>query len=164
MKDEHVIDLLESRPLSEMSEEESTKVRAHAGSCTLCLRALEAGQISDALLRERAQAEGFEPSPFFQTRVMAAWRERHAANEPWALWRLWKTAGALVSSMAATVAMLAVLTFVAPNQNGTIQPGDTTDFAALSAEEVIMDEDDAATEQMNYDQVLTTLYETDGDE
>lgn len=160
MRDEHIVEILENRPLAEISEAEMAAISAHAESCAECGRAFEAARISSLLLRERA-SEAFEPSPFFQTRVMAAWRERQAQNEQASLWRLWKTAGALVSSMAATVAMLAVLTFVAPGQSAPSV--NSSDFQALSAEEVIMDEETASTEQMNYDQVLTTLYGADED-
>lgn len=162
MKGEHIIEILEGRPLSETSEDERAALRAHARGCMECGRALEAAEVSSLLLRERA-AEAFEPSTFFRTRVMAAWRERQAQGEQASLWRLWKTAGALVSSMAATVAMLAVLTFVAPTQTAPPAQSYSSDFEALSAEEIIMEDDNTSAEQMNYDQVLTTLYGAEED-
>jgi hypothetical protein len=161
MREEHIIDILESKALAEMSEDERVALRAHAAACAECGRAFEAAQLSSILLRERA-AETIEPSPFFRTRVMAAWRERQAADEQGSLWRLWKTAGALVSSMAATVAMLAVLTFAVPNQTSTTQAG-ASDFDSLSAEEIVLDEGGSTADQMNYDQVLSTLYGSDED-
>ena len=110
--------------------------------------------VSSLMMKARV-AETFEPSPFFQTRVLAQLRERRAAEEGWTLARLWKTAGLLVSSMAATVAALAVLTFVAPREataQGTAASGPYT------AESVILDESD---EQMTNDQLFTSLYESD---
>jgi hypothetical protein len=162
MRNEHIIEMLESRPFSEMSEDERARLRAHAAVCAECGPAFEAAEVSSLLLKASA-AEAFEPSPFFQTRVMAAWRERQAQGEQASLWRLWKTAGALVSSMAATVAMLAVLTFTAPTQTAPVAQSYSSDFEALSAEEVIMEEDNASAEQMNYDQVLITLYGAEED-
>jgi hypothetical protein len=160
MKDEHIIHILESKPLAEISEREQATLRAHAESCAECARALEAAQISSILLRERA-AEAFEPSPFFQTRVMAAWRERQAVNEPWALRRLWKTAGALVSSMAATVATLAILSVFAPVSQPATGPQEATSaYSSYSAEEVIFDQAELPEDQMSYGQVLSTLYES----
>ena len=161
MRDEHIIDMLESAPLAGLSEREEAAVRAHTATCAECRRAYEAAQISGLLLRERA-AETFEPSPFFQTRVMAALRERRTSQEASALVRLWRTTGALVSSMAATVAALAVLTFFAP---GTQPAAGTQEvasaFDSYSAEEVLFDRDELPEDQMSYGQVLTTLYESD---
>ena len=162
MREEHIIDMLESGPLAGLSESELTNIRAHAAHCDRCSRALEAARASALLLRERA-AETFEPSPFFQTKVLAALREQQAAKESWSLARLWRATGALVSSMAATVAALAVLTFLAP---GTQQPpAGTQDAASVtsSAEEVFLAQEEIADDEMTYEQVLTTLYES-GDE
>jgi anti-sigma-K factor RskA len=155
MRDEHIKRTLEEAPLSSLSEAEFETVRAHAKSCAECLRAFDAARVSSLMMKARV-AETFEPSPFFQTRVLAQLRERRAAEEGWTLARLWKTAGLLVSSMAATVAALAVLTFVAPREataQVTVEP--------YTAESVILDESDASEEQMSIGQVFTTLYESD---
>lgn len=161
MKDAHIISLLESAPLAGLSESEMTIVRAHAASCAECRRAFEAAQISALLLKERA-AEAIEPSPFFQTRVLAALREQRAAetSAP-SLWRLWKATGALVSGMAATVAALMVFTFVAPSAN-TAQEAAAT-FDSYSAEEVIFSAGDLSDDDLSYDQVLAAVYESDED-
>ena len=159
MRDEHVTKMLDERPLASFGEGELAAARAHAETCAECRRALEAARASALMLRERA-AESFEPSPFFQTRVLAALRERRAAEEGWTLARLWKSAGLLVSSMAATVAALAFFTFVTPEQT-TAQE---VPSGVYSAEAVIFDEAGAAgDEHMTYDQVLTTLYESEGE-
>src|SRR5215213_2946458 len=160
MRDEHIISIIESTPLSGLSESERAFIRAHTDKCAECRRALEAAQISALLLRERV-TETFEPSPFFQTRVMAALRERQAANETSALRRLWNATGALVSSMAATVAALAILTVFAPGSQPTQEVASA--YNSYSAEEVIFDQSDTPADQMSYGQVLSTLYESDDD-
>lgn len=157
MRDEHIKRMLDEAPLSSLGKAELESVRAHADACGDCRRAFEAAQVSSLMLKSRA-AEAFEPSPFFQTRVLAQLRERRAAEEGWTLARLWKSAGILVSSMAATVAALAVFTFVAP------QPTTAQNFEPYTAESVILDESDTADEQMTDVQVFTTLYESDDDE
>ena len=145
MRDEHIKRLLDEAPL------------AHAEGCAECGRAFEAAQAASVLLRARA-AEAFEPPPFFQTRVLAALRERRAAEEErWTLGRLWKSAGLLVSSMAATVAALAVFTFVAPQEQANEQ--ELAAGGAYSAESLIFD--GAGEEPLTYDQVLTSLYESE---
>lgn len=152
MRDEHIIQMLEREPLSDLNESELAAVRAHAEGCRACGRAYEAARLSELMLRERA-AQAFEPSPFFQTRVMAALRERRAGKESWSLVRLWKAAGALVSSMAVTVAALVLLTFTAPSAPTTQEAADLMpDEAALF---VVQEE---AEEEIDYEQLLTNIY------
>ncbi|MBV9926242.1 MAG: hypothetical protein JOZ96_14575 [Acidobacteria bacterium] len=153
MRDEHIKKLLEEAPLSSLGKAELAAVRAHAEVCEDCRRAVAAAQLSSLMLKTRA-AETFEPSPFFQTRVLAALRERRAAEEGWTLARLWKSAGLLVSSLAATTVALAVFTFVAPSDETNAQQLASSN--AYTAESVILD--DGGEEQMTYDQVLTSLY------
>jgi anti-sigma-K factor RskA len=160
MKDKHIINLLESAPLAELSESDLSEVRAHAGECAGCHQAFEAAQIATLLLKERA-AETFEPSPFFHTRVMATLRERQTTNEQWAWSRMWRAAGALASSMVATVAALAVLTFVIPGQVTTVTP-EATALSAYSAEEVILNHGESD-DHVSDGQVLTTLYGAEED-
>ncbi len=160
MKDKHIINLLESAPLAELSKSDLSEIRAHAGECAGCLQAFEAAQIAALLLKERA-AETFEPSPFFHTRVMATLRERQTANDQWAWSRVWRSAGALASSMVATVAALAVLTFVIPGQVTTVTP-ETSALSAYSAEEVILNHGESD-DQASDGQVLTTLYDAEED-
>jgi anti-sigma-K factor RskA len=158
MRDEHIKKLLDEAPLASLGEAELAAVRAHAEACAECRRAFEAAQAASLMMKARA-AEAFEPSPFFQTRVLAALRERRAAEEGWTLARLWKSAGLLVSSMAATVAALAVFTFVAPEQTPAQE---VAGVGTYSAETVIFD-DDAGDDEMTYEQVLSSLYGSDDD-
>ena len=67
MKDEHIIDLIESAPLARLDEAELARVRTHTSNCSECLGAFQAAQVSSLLLKERAAA-AFEPTPFFHTR------------------------------------------------------------------------------------------------
>jgi len=160
MINEHVIGMLESKRFGGLDENDRAQIHAHAQACDSCRRAFEAAQVSAALLQERA-AENFEPPPFFQTRVLAALRERQSANETWAWSRLWRTAGGLASSMVATVATLAVLTFVVPStQNADSQ---TPSVNAYSTEAVVLDEKGTPEDQISNNDVLATLYETDDD-
>jgi hypothetical protein len=163
MKDEHIISMIENTPLAGLSESERALIRAHTSQCAQCLRAFEAAQISALLLRARA-AETVEPSPFFQTRVLAALRELQAAGEPNALRRLWKATGVLVSSMAATVAALVILTVFAPGSQPTSAPQElASSYSSYSAEEMLFDQGEQPADQMSYGQVLSTLYESDED-
>jgi hypothetical protein len=89
---------------------------------------------------------------------MVAWRERQAIENTPVLSRLWKSAGALVSSMAVTTAALAALSFVIP---APISASADETATAYSAESVLLGQ--TSDDQMSYDQVLSTIY-VDGDE
>jgi anti-sigma-K factor RskA len=163
MKDEHITSLLEGAPFARLSERELATIKAHTSVCAACRRAYEAARRAALLLKERA-AESVEPSPFFQTRVLAALRERQAGNEGWSFARLWRSAGALVSSMAAVVALLAGLTFLAPASQPTTTETVATVSNPYSTEDVVLAQDEAADEQMTDAQVLTTLYDADDEQ
>lgn len=153
MKVKHIISLIDEVPVSGLSESSLTLITAHIEQCSDCREAFQAAQLSGLLLHERAAAE-FEPSPFFQTRVMATLRERQAASDTWAWSRLWRAAGALASSMVATVAALAVLTFAIPGNPAVSQAGSANGY---SAEELILDAT-AQVEEESDGQLLTTIY------
>jgi hypothetical protein len=156
MRDEHIIIILENAPLASLGEDDLSAIRAHNRSCSDCLQAFQAAQVSQRLLKERAAVE-FEPSPFFHTRVLATLRERQAAaNNSWAFSRMWRSAGALASSMAAAVALLAVLTFVVPESQVTSQQMSFIPNG-YSAEEVILDQT-SQVEDVSDGQLLTTIY------
>lgn len=154
MNDEHIIEYLDSAPLSSLSGQQMETIRVHNLSCVDCDRAYRAAMISQVLIKERSQVV-VEPSPFFQTKVLAALRERQATESIPALARLWKSAGALVSSMALTTAALAALSFMVPTQS----PLTDATASAYSAESVLLDQ--GGSDQMSYDQVLSTIYADD---
>lgn len=160
MSDKHIIDLIERNSFSGLSENDLSAIRSHTADCRDCLIAFEAAHVSAVLLKERV-AEPFEPSPFFHTRVMARLRERQAANESWAWSRMWRSAGALASSMLATVAALAFLTFVVPGTQMSAGSSEMTAVNAYSAEEVLLDQSGTSDDQFSDGQVLTSLYGAD---
>jgi len=151
MKDKHITEILDNTSIANFSAGELDEVRAHAESCVSCRGAYEAARLSGVVLRSRAQA-AVEPSPFFQTRVMAALREQQAVENVPAMLRLWRSSKALVSSMAVTTAALAALSFLLPTPVTSVV--DQT-ASVYSAESVIMGQSE---EQMTYEQVLSTIY------
>jgi hypothetical protein len=158
MKDDCIISLLEDTPFGELSENDLVTIRLHVGDCDGCLTAFEAAQVSRLLLHERVEIE-YEPPPFFHTRVLATLRERQTANDSWAFSKMWRAAGALASSMAAAVAMLAVFTFAIPETQVTSQQRSTVS-SAYSAEDVILGQT-AQLEDDSDGQLLTTIYGAD---
>ena len=77
MKDEHIIKILDGTPLSRLSVEQLELVRSHSRNCVSCASAYRAFSVASAVIKERAQVV-VEPTPFFQTKVLAALRERQA--------------------------------------------------------------------------------------
>jgi hypothetical protein len=153
MREQHIINILESKSFASLSENDHSTIRAHTADCAECARAYKVALVSTSLLQERI-GETVEPPPFFHTRVLAAIREQQ--NEVPAFARLWRAAGALVSSMTATVALLAVLSFLGA---GTEQlTTDASVFTGYSAEELILDDSEAANDQTSDAHVLSTLY------
>jgi predicted anti-sigma-YlaC factor YlaD len=148
--DSHIIDILDSAPLGNLSEAQLIKLRKHLESCASCARSYDAAALSSQMLHARVAVE-VEPSPFFATKVLATIREQRGENMPVML-RLWRSASYLVSSMAITTAALAVLSFVVPGPAVGSSDSITT---ASSAESVIFGDE----EQLSYEQVLSTIYE-----
>lgn len=158
MKDNHITDLLDNSPPANLSERDLKTIRTHVEDCTACRNAFEAAQLSEVLVKERA-TEAIEPSPFFQTRVMAAWREQQESNAVPAFTRLWKSAGALVSSMALTTAAIAALSFIIPGS--ATQPAESTgELIPNSAEAVVLNYEEYDV-KMTDDYVWSAIYAED---
>ena len=154
MKDKHIIEVLDNASIADLSAGELSEVQMHVRDCVSCRDAYEAAQLSSVILRSRAQVT-IEPSPFFQTRVMAALRERNAVESVPAMLRLWRSARALVSSMAVTTAALALLSFMLPAPVTTAIETASVDVA----ESVIFDQ--GSDDQLSYAQVLSEIYDED---
>ena len=155
MKDKHITEILDNTSIAALSETQLNEVRTHALECMSCRDAYEAARLSAVVLTSRAQAT-IEPSPFFQTRVLAALREQQAVESVPAMLRLWRSAKAIVSTMAVTTAALAFVSFMQPSQT---TPAIDQTASAYSAYSVIMGQD--ADDQMSYEQVLSTIYDDD---
>ena len=151
MNEKHITELLDNASIATLSEFELKEVRIHVKTCVSCHKAYEAARLSALVVTSRAQTT-IEPSPFFHTRVMAALREQQAVDSVPAMFRLWKSARALVSSMAVTTAALAVLSFVLPEQTVA---DDQTVSSAYTVESVMMDQ---GSDELSYEQVLSAIY------
>ena len=84
-------------------------------------------------------------------RSLAAWREQQTGA--WSIRRLWNASGALVASMAATTAALAVLTFVVPSGETTTQQ--KVALVPSSAEAVVLNQDQ---NELTNEQALSAMY------
>jgi hypothetical protein len=149
MKNEHITELLDSVPLRSLSETDLIRIREHGEHCQICWNAFNAAQISGLILHERAAAT-IEPSPFFKTTVMAAIREKQALASNYSLARLWKSAQALIYSLAAVVILLGALT-----EWGLPDPA----IEANDSEWAMLVAGSSTNDEMSYDQVLSDIYD-----
>jgi anti-sigma-K factor RskA len=153
----HITEILDNASIAALSKSELSEIRVHALECMSCRDAFEAARLSAVVIKSRVEAT-IEPSPFFQTRVMAALREQQAVESVPPMLRLWRSAKVLVSTMAVTTAALAVVSFIQPSQTTPVVDQTASAYSAYS---VIMDQN--ADDQMSYEQVLSTIYEDDED-
>jgi hypothetical protein len=161
MRETHIIKIIEERCVAGLCETEIAEIEIHIADCADCRWAYGAAQVSDDLVRARV-AESVEASPFFNTRVMAALRERELSPELPALLRMWKAAGALVSVMAALVVILIGLTIFGTNSDLQFQQSDLAASQNIySPEYVVFGGGDNIDESIQYDQVLTTVYDSE---
>lgn len=158
MRDNHIINLIEEKPLDILSESERSLIAVHIVECVECKQAYEAARISAVLIKERI-SQTIEPSPFFKTRVMAAIREKNLATEPPAIVRMWRAAGAMVSAMAMIVIALAAFSYF--NGNYDSQPEVATNLNLYSPESVVLEEDNLYDDNIAYDVVLANVYDTE---
>ena len=149
MNDNHIIDILDATSLSKLDDSQLRAVRSHLDDCQSCARAYEAALVTSTLIHARTEI-AIEPPPFFATRVLAAVREQQTSSVP-VMFRLWRSAKVLVSTMAVTTAALAVMSVVAPGPSSS----ETATINPYSAESVILNDE---ADQMTYEQVLSTIY------
>jgi hypothetical protein len=159
MKNEHILEILDEKAFGDFDEAEMSFIKAHAAQCASCFQAFEAARISSVLLRTHT-AEAFEPSPFFQTRVMANLREKQVKINPFAaIGRLWKASASLVVMMMTMVVALIALTIFAPKFNAT-SGAPASSFDNYSTDMVIMNERLPGREPTN-EQVFQIIYASD---
>jgi hypothetical protein len=154
MKGNHINHMLAEKRASNLSESELSLVQAHVKDCAECLRAYEAAQFSEALLKARASVS-IEPSPFFHTRVMAALKERR--SETPTIFSLWQIARPIFSAMVASVVLLFILTFTIFNSEQPPEVAQSpTDY---SVDALVLEENQPADEDMNFNQVLSAVFD-----
>ena len=160
MNESHITNILDNSSLENLPERDLLVIRAHVETCAECDRAFAAAQIAALLVKEcadEASENSGNMNPFFQTRVLAAWREQQAMMSVSAFRRLWSTTGALFASMAATTAALAALTLFVPSSEPASQQ--TAALVPYSAETVVLDQDQDS--QLTDDQTLSAIYADD---
>jgi len=154
MQEQHIIDLLDTRPLNDLRDAELSAINQHTANCRRCLQAFQAAQLSNLLLRSRAELKT-EPSTFFKTNLLAAIRDEQVQLGPFSFFRIWREACNLIYSMAALAVIIGGLTLW--------QLGTSTQnmrFSATDPMELLVYGMDSASVDLSYGAVLMDLYGT----
>lgn len=164
MRDNHIIKMLDEKPFSGMDDGDIEGAESHIEACEQCKSAYDAARLAASLIQART-SETVVPGPFFKTRVMAAIRERHLTPEEPAIVRMWRAAGALISTMALLLVILTGITIFSQSPDSQ---SPTTVVAAsqnlYSPEYVVLERGDLDDDELANDQVLGTMYDLeDGD-
>jgi hypothetical protein len=155
MNNDHIIELLDRAPISELGELDLARVREHNRDCAECREAFLAAKISQRLLQQRVSTV-IEPTPFFKTRVMAEIREKKEESSSFSPSWMWKNAQKLVYSMAALVVLLLAINFYQSDPQPETQSAGYSDLMVLGTNPDAIDE-------LTYDQLLIG-YDADEDE
>lgn len=145
MNSEHITKILDETRFADLTEREISDINAHAENCSPCAAAWQAARVSHRLFADAA-TQVFAPTPFFETRILAALREKQTLAKPIAaFWRWWHASSAVVLPILLVVITLAALTIFAPKS----QPIHATASDDFSTDTVIF-------QGNNLDQELTT--------
>jgi predicted anti-sigma-YlaC factor YlaD len=163
MPDMHIIRTLEEKAFDSLSGADIASVESHIAICDECKSAYDAARIAASLIQARA-AETVGVGPFFKTRVMAAIRERRLSPEEAPLVRMWRAAGALVSTMALLLVVLAGMTIFSASPDSQIELSMAAGQNLYSPEYVVLERGDPGDDEVADDQVVSTIYDLeDGD-
>lgn len=161
MSNNHIIQMLDERPFDTLGTDEVERAESHIRACDECRSAFDAARIASTLISARAKQTTEVPS-FFNTRVLAAIREKQLTAEGPALLKLWRAAGALISSMALVLVVLTGMTIFSSNSFAPV-PQLSASQNLYSAEYVVLRSSDDDDEIAN-DQVLETVYDLEDDD
>jgi predicted anti-sigma-YlaC factor YlaD len=163
MPNTHIIKTLEGKPFDSLSGDDIASVESHIAICDECKSAYDAARIAASLIQART-AETVDVGPFFKTRVVAAIRDRRLSPEEPPLVRMWKAAGALVSTMAVLLVILAGMTIFSKGPDSPIWLTMPASQNLYSPEYVVLERGDLGDNELANDQVVSTIYDMeDGD-
>lgn len=163
MPDKHIIRTLEDNPFGALSGDDIASVESHIAICDECKSAYDAARVAASLI-QACTAETVDVGPFFKTRVMASIRERRLSPEESPLVRMWRAAGALVSTMAVLLVILTGMTIFGANPDSQLGLTMAASQNLYSPEYVVLERGDLGDDELANDQVVSTIYDLeDGD-
>ena len=161
MPENHILRILEDTPFHTLTGGDLARIESHTTMCANCREAYDVARISASLLQARASVKPEVP-PFFNTRVMAAIRERRLSSDEAPFVRMWRAAGALVSTFGVLLLILTGMTIFVESPDSQ---NEVASQNLYSPEYVVMQRSDPVESEMADDQVVSTIYDledTDG--
>lgn len=159
MKNKHITHILDQKAFAELNEAERKTISIHIAEsdCADCRKAFAAARVSADLIK-CADAVEITPSPFFQAKVMNAWRERQQlTRRPVEAFRRWWQASAVpVFMMLAVMAVLVSLTILAPQSSANDMTAETSSFNLYTTESVILNQKPSG--DLTNEQVFQVIY------
>ncbi len=114
MNSRHITKILDRTEFDRISEDDAAEIGEHIRGCRNCRTAFHSARISSTLLKAENFADAPAPTPFFQSKVLNAWREKQQVQKPFAVfWRWWQASATLVLLMFIAVAALTAVSLVA---------------------------------------------------
>jgi predicted anti-sigma-YlaC factor YlaD len=159
MKSKHITNILDHTKFADLSEQDKMVISTHIEDCSGCRRAYKAARLSAVLLESENTIAQASPSPFFQAKVMNAWRERQLPRRPVEAFRRWWQASAMpVSVMLVTMVIMILLTVIAPqaSNNGSQE---ISSFNLYTTDGVIMNQRPELTNEQIFEVIYTTRNE-----
>ncbi len=162
MKSRHITKIIDQNGFANLCAEDLTIITAHIADCRTCRRAFKSAQIYSVLLRTQSIDKGPLPSPFFQTRVLSALREKQNSIKATGAFRRWWQASALmVGLMLMIVAGLATVTLLAPFSSADEAQAGISNFNLYSTDAVVFNQKLAS--DLTTEQVFQILDDTKSD-
>ena len=166
MKNKHITKILDKAAFAGLGETDKEIISAHISDCAECRSAFEAARLSSVLLKVISDVGAPEPSPFFQAKVMNAWRTRQIPrpNPIAAFRRWWQASAAPVFLILATMAVLISLTIFAPQSGGggaDDSLAETSNFNLYSTENIVLNQ--KAPKDLTNEQVFQVIYSAKND-
>lgn len=158
MSKNHIVHLLEEQSFANLSASERNRIADHTAICAECSRAYQAARIAFAMLQERT-AIIIEPPPFFQTRVLAALRERNQVTESFGFGRIWQAAKPLLASMMVLVLLLTTVTFYTNNNSLPDPSGSVASFDTDPVDLVVYGQEGFDEQEFTNSLVVSDIYD-----
>lgn len=76
MNNRHITNILDHVSFGDISTEQLAGINRHIADCSVCRSAFQSAQIASLLLKETLLSDESFSSPFFQAKVLNAWREK----------------------------------------------------------------------------------------
>lgn len=160
MKHQRIKKIIDQTDFINLSKTDLADIERHVTDCKDCRQAFLAARISSALLRTKTASNTFEPPPFFEQKVLNAWRERQRIQKPLAaIYRWWQASAAMVFLMLTIVAGLIALTVFAPDSKASDAQAGKSDFNLYPTDAVILNQKPAR--NLTRGQILEVLDDSD---